>query len=239
MKMRRLLRLSLLTLLALCCGSHASAQPRGRARAQPPPAPAPSKERAATVRMRNGDRVRGSFAGASTDTVTMTVGGSAVSLRLDEIASIDFAEGSEVAAPPAGASAPALKALQKLRGAAEVGVTFEEYGRLVVDAKAEVDRAASGMPDGDAKAETLAAMSAYADALQAWNELRRRGGRYETLGVDDDSFTRELQRKYDIPYETLGSPPVGPMKIMSKSAILTTIWRAAAARVARSAELLK
>jgi hypothetical protein len=63
----------------------------------------------------------------------------------------------------------ALKALKKIEAATQVGVNYQQYGQLVIDAKAQVNEASSALPDGDLKKELNVVMEAYTDAGQAWS----------------------------------------------------------------------
>jgi hypothetical protein len=61
-----------------------------------------------------------------------------------------------------------LTALKKIQAAVEVGVSYQQYSQLVIEAKAAVNEASSQVPDGELKQELLAAMEAYSDASEGW-----------------------------------------------------------------------
>lgn len=69
----------------------------------------------------------------------------------------------------------AMKALRKLGAATQVGVNYQLYGSLVIDAQAQVNEALAILPDGELKKEMNAAMEAYADAGQIWGAKIRSG----------------------------------------------------------------
>ncbi|HEV7889070.1 MAG TPA: hypothetical protein VGP08_00455 [Pyrinomonadaceae bacterium] len=81
------------------------------------------------------------------------------------------------------AIANAMKALQKLNAATEIGVNYQSYQPLLIEAKAQVNDAESVLPDGELKSELSAAMDAYADAGDAWGAFIREG-----KGDEVDSF---------------------------------------------------
>jgi hypothetical protein len=226
----------------LCLAAAAQPPRRGQPARQPQPStqqrPAAREPRQVTAIMRNGDRVSGVFVGATAEAVTLSVGGSRLTLDTAEIALLDFSGGKALAAAQQPAQNEALVAVQKLKSAVDVGVLFERYGELLIDARAAADRALPSMPEGEAKSELSAAVEAYGDAFQGWDEIRRRGGRYETLGVYADSLSGRLQKKYDIPMDNIRTAD-NPLHVMTRNAILTPIWRRAARHVERAAELMK
>ena len=95
----------------------------------------------------------------------------------------------------------AIKALRKIEAATQVGVNFQQYGQLVIEAKAQVNDATAKLPDGELKKELSASMEAYADAAQAWNE--KIGGR--TTMSADVGIGKVLIPKYSLPTETYSS----------------------------------
>lgn len=77
-------------------------------------------------------------------------------------------------------SGTALAALQKVKAATEVGVNYNNYGQLLIDAKAAVNEATRILPDGELKTELNAAMDGYADAAQVWGfKIQNNGFFYE------------------------------------------------------------
>jgi ABC-type uncharacterized transport system YnjBCD substrate-binding protein len=67
----------------------------------------------------------------------------------------------------------AIQALRKVQGATEVGVTYQQYGQLVIEAKTKVDLATSQLSDikqdADLKSNLNAAVIAYSLGTQAWS----------------------------------------------------------------------
>lgn len=63
----------------------------------------------------------------------------------------------------------AIQALQKINAATQVGVNYQQYGALLIEAKAKVNEAERHLPDGDALKERLeVVMRNYADAARVW-----------------------------------------------------------------------
>ena len=63
-----------------------------------------------------------------------------------------------------------LEALQKVKASTEVGVNNATYAQLLINAKARTNNADEVLPTDELKRELDAAMDAYADAMQVWNE---------------------------------------------------------------------
>ena len=100
----------------------------------------------------------------------------------------------------------AVAALKKIQAGTQVGVSYEQYGQLLVEAKAKTNEAVRSLPEGSLKTELTAAMDAYADAATVWN-----------LKVTNNSLTdRNLIAKYNIPVSTskmaLRPQPDGSLK---------------------------
>lgn len=66
------------------------------------------------------------------------------------------------------AAGEAVAALRKLHAATEVGVNYQQYGMLVIEAKDKVNNANAALPDGELENRLNAAMDAYAYAGKAW-----------------------------------------------------------------------
>jgi hypothetical protein len=64
----------------------------------------------------------------------------------------------------------AINSLKKLNAATEVGVNYQNYGMLLIEAKVKVNEAQAQLPDGDLKSEIVLAMDCYKDAITAWDD---------------------------------------------------------------------
>jgi hypothetical protein len=89
------------------------------------------------------------------------------------------------------AAADAIKALDRVKAAVEVGVTFQKYSELVIDAKAAVNEAERTLPNGDIVANLSGAVQAYKDVVAIWNRKIQRDVYY----IDD----RNIIERYKLP----------------------------------------
>jgi hypothetical protein len=96
----------------------------------------------------------------------------------------------------------AVDALGKVQAATEVGVTFVNYGPLVIDAKAKANQAKSLLPDGPLKEHIVLAAEAYADAGQVWSEKIQGVGAGEYARIwTKNGVGQTVISKYSIPVE--------------------------------------
>lgn len=65
----------------------------------------------------------------------------------------------------------ALSALRKIEAATQVGVSYEKYGELLIEAKAKVNEATKILPPGDLSANLFLTMKNYEIAQIAWRTL--------------------------------------------------------------------
>jgi hypothetical protein len=127
------------------------------------------------------------------------------------------------------AAKDALKALRKIEAATQVGVSYMQYGPLVIDAQAQVNEAMSMLPDGELKKELKAAMEAYADAGQAWEKTINGRLQGSSLGDSlDKKYSLGLPSKDEYVYE----------KAM-REVVLSKIWAAGREHIERASSLLE
>jgi hypothetical protein len=141
----------------------------------------------------------------------------------------------------------AIKALGKVNAAVEVGVNFQEYGRLLIDAKAAVNEAQEVFPDEKIKENVNGAMKAYLDAQAI-----------HTFGV---KFLLEnpygLSRKWqgdvisnyrldqlpeiieDSKRANLGKDVPASQMFINSNLAIKAIWKVAAERLAKARKLQK
>jgi len=150
------------------------------------------------------------------------------------------------------ATGDALDALGKIDAALKVKVVYADYGRLVADAQAKVDKTSSLLSDGELKAELNAAIDAYKDAKWAWEISNQApapafGNRdsfllaaglqdIKALSFDRKSQTkaRELLRKYTI---VSGSESDTRLTLISTDDVLQAVWKAAHKHIERAESL--
>ncbi|PYS93971.1 MAG: hypothetical protein DMF64_03000 [Acidobacteria bacterium] len=82
------------------------------------------------------------------------------------------------------AASEAVSALKKIQAATQVGVNYQQYGMLVIEAKDKVNTAHAMLPEGQLKTELDAAMDAYTDAAQAWSIKFREFSTYLYAGEE-------------------------------------------------------
>lgn len=68
----------------------------------------------------------------------------------------------------------AISSLGKLAAAIDVGITYADYGSLLIDAKAQIDAANLILPEGNLKSELNASLDAFVDAREVWKAKRDR-----------------------------------------------------------------
>lgn len=214
----------------------------GQTRRQPPTSRAqkstPERKRPVTIITKTGESISGNLIHVSDDVWRVNVDGTLRSISLEDVSSVTFiseASPEKVTttkpvvrlSPQAKAAAnEALKALRKMASATEVGISYQEYGTRIIDAKADVDEAIRQLPDSALKEHISLAMEAYADAARAWSQMLR----YDFLIVMREPT---LPEKYSIPVDKTTSIPA-----MTKNDVLTTIWRAAKTHIAQASSLL-
>lgn len=123
----------------------------------------------------------------------------------------------------------ALKALRKVEAATQVGVNYQQFGQLAIEAKAAVNQAVTALPDGEVKSEIVAAMEAYADAGDAW------GATINDKLTSSSKLASDLKQKYDFDYQKVNA---ALSKEDLKSLLLSTIWEAAKNRLNKATSLL-
>jgi hypothetical protein len=69
---------------------------------------------------------------------------------------------------PKAALADALKALGRIEAATQVGVNYQKYSQLVLDAQATVNDAQRTLPRGELSRAITDALDAYKDADRIW-----------------------------------------------------------------------
>jgi hypothetical protein len=178
------------------------------------------------VEKTNGDKLTGLFVSGNADSVTIEISGTKVPIGFTEIKAMWVGDAKPeppvIQAPTINYAGEAIKSLKKLSAATDVGVNFQDYGRRVIDVKAEVEELLLNIADEFIKNEIKSAMEAYVDAGSAWNfTVQNRG----VLFIDFEPAIT-LRPKYNLPTSRLGS-----MTLISKEAALSTIWAKAKAHI--------
>ncbi len=135
----------------------------------------------------------------------------------------------------------ALKSLRRMAAATEVGINFQEYGKRVIDLKADIDEDLSQLPEGELKQEIKLAVEAYVDANTAWNEMS--DNNYLSTAFEPG---KTLQKKYSmrgLPAPDLkvklpkGMEGYAGSLMVPKNIALNTIWGVARKHIDKATQL--
>jgi hypothetical protein len=107
--------------------------------------------------------------------------------------------------PPEAYEAQA--SLRKVQAATQVGVNYQQYGQLLIEAKDKTNAASRVLPDGPLKDEIHATMNAYTDAGQVWGIKIRPDPNPANQGyvVSTGELGRTLISKYSLKPAALAS----------------------------------
>ncbi len=140
------------------------------------------------IELKTGQRVEGTLKTATPASVTVEVGGQAITFEGDKVRAIYFG-----AAPVSGgvqSVTPAREAITALRGlesATSARVSYRDYGPRLQDTKIVVDRYVQSRAEPEAQPTIQAAMDFYLLASRAWALQIIRGpsqAQYENVGRD-------------------------------------------------------
>lgn len=127
------------------------------------------------------------------------------------------------------AARSALKALRRLAAAEAVAPDYDEYGRLLLDVKGEVDDNLSDLGPGEVRDEIELALAAYTDLRVAWNTTRG----FMAMPAALYQPQRTLIAKYGIPINTRGDIP-----LMDFKGAIFAIFKVAREHIDRASVLL-
>lgn len=125
----------------------------------------------------------------------------------------------------------ALSALRKIQAATEVGVSYVEYRRLLIDAQAAVNTADVVLEDGSIKTELRLTMDSYIDAGTVWQQ--KSNDEYYYLSSETEPG-KSLMRKY-----TLATVPMEHGRGANADKALHAIWFHANLRLEKLKDLLQ
>jgi len=108
---------------------------------------------------------------------------------------------------PTKETTEAIGALKKIQAGTQVGINYQEYGRLLIEAKAKVNDALPSLAEGKLKEELSGAMDAYADAAHVWSM------KIESHLLSN-TFDKQLIDKYEIPLKDGFAQPDGALQII-------------------------
>ena len=127
------------------------------------------------------------------------------------------------------AARAALKSLRRLAAVESVTPEYDEYTKLLLEVKGEVDDYLSDIGPGEVRDEIGLALEAYTDLRVAWNTTRG------FLAVPAALYQpqRTLIAKYGIPIDVRGDIP-----LMNYQGAVSTIFKAAREHIDRASSLL-
>jgi hypothetical protein len=128
------------------------------------------------------------------------------------------------------AARAALKELRKLAAAESVATSYDDYVKLLLAAKGEVDDYLVDIPLGEVRDEIGLALEAYQDLQRAWNTTRGLLAA-PIIGYEPQ---RTLIVKYGIPIDRRGDMP-----LMDFKGAVFTIFKAAREHIDRASALLR
>jgi hypothetical protein len=209
--------------------------------ARPTPSEVAQKPRAVTINLKHGAPVNGNFIQADADTIQVDVAGNRLHIKLDDVTSISFAADANARVSQAPTRTTenidqALRALRKLAGATEVGVNYEQYSALIIDAKAAVDEALATVSDEDLKSELKSSMDAYVDAGHVWDDMvsipSSRGRVVLVTSEGPNEPIWSIHKKY-------ASPVPAGTSVISGEELRNTVWAAARKHLDQASALVK
>jgi hypothetical protein len=124
----------------------------------------------------------------------------------------------------------ALRELRKLAAAESVAPSYDDYVRLLLAVKGEVDGYLADLPPGEVRDEIRLALEAYEDLQSAWNTTRGLLAA-PVIGYEPQ---RTLIVKYGIPIDQRGDMP-----LMDFKGAVFTIFKAARDHIDRASALLR
>jgi hypothetical protein len=123
----------------------------------------------------------------------------------------------------------ALRALRRLAAAEAVAPDYDEYGRLLLDVKGDVDDHLADLSPGEVRDEIELALEAYTDLRVAWSTTRG----FLAMPAALYQPQRTLIAKYGIPVDVSGDVP-----LMDFKGAIFAIFKAAREHIDRASALL-
>lgn len=213
---------------ALVCVLCLSIQAYSQARKAP--AKQPLLKRPVTVTTKQGQKINGHFLGANLDAVRVEDSAGPRSISLDDVASIRFTADVKEARE-------AIKALRGLISAVEIGVSYVEYSRRLIDAKIIIDGALSAIDEGEVKTAVAESLQFFEDAMNYWRGDVQSGVSELILS---DKHIRQLIIKYGADVGlAVSSIPQSENKRVAVNKLVSAVMTAAARKTVEAELLLK
>lgn len=127
-------------------------------------------------------------------------------------------QGGRLSASQLAAANAALKALRKVTSATEVGVSYSQYGSLLIEAKPEIDGAMAVLPEGQLKSDISTVIEAHIDAREAWGEMITKDKLPLTYGIG-----KKLVEKYAMAFQTRGDRAI--IYDSTRDRVVEDLWK--------------
>ncbi|KQZ46347.1 hypothetical protein ASD92_25910 [Massilia sp. Root1485] len=130
---------------------------------------------------------------------------------------------------------PALKALRKINGSTELGISMLDYSHLVLEQVSIIDEALRDMPDGELKDAIAKSREAYIDARTLWGDMFSM--QYVSLFLEQD---KAIYSKYNVDrqyLDTANSRQFAKTIDMNMSMILKPAWEVGKERLERAEKI--
>lgn len=134
------------------------------------------------------------------------------------------------------AAESALKALRKLRSAAQMGVSLRDYGQLIMEQITSVDEDLISIPNGELKSAIEQSKLAYIDAKDVWSGMINAQYINVFVSVYKPNYSKyDIDPKYSALLDSAGS---ARSTDINKSYILGPIWAAGAKSLEQAEHIL-
>jgi hypothetical protein len=134
--------------------------------------------------------------------IRLRIDGFLILLLIAVLASCGPSMGDRQRADEAALAMNTFRSLAKIQAAIEVGVNYQTYGGLLIDARAQVNEAHLLLPDVDLMKRFETTIDAYTDASKIWDRKIKRissfGAEQGSLIDSDAEPFKTLAAKYSI-----------------------------------------
>lgn len=140
------------------------------------------------------------------------------------------------------AAKAAVRQLNKLSSATEVGISYRDYGTRIVDVSGEFKEAARKLPDSDLQKALNAALADHVRAREVWSALIQASYGEVFEKVMCPSLASDypgLVCRAETNYRGSGRTQIASISDSSKAQILNHIWSVARDRAKKAEELIE
>lgn len=131
-----------------------------------------------------------------------------------------------------------LKALRKLAGATEIGISMRDYGQLVLEQSYIIDEAMRGAPSNEFKSSITKSRQAFVDARTIWGSMFESQYVSIFLGLNKSILSQyPIDEGYMKTLSTVST--YAKTEDMNKSIILSPIWATAKEALSKAENMAK